>query len=690
MFEAAGSYAPILLGLGGLGALLALAFTAVGLTGRRVPLLAWLTLPMLTVAVGAFASWSNVGDASAELAQGVPNVFDVANSRLADSLGPRWLAHWVAAAVCAVSAWGAAVAALLKPAGETRTTPMVAIVGLLLTLGGMTGMAIYTIANELGTQAVALTALVGFAGLGASAGAFRRALHEASYRVASLRFASGLMVVFAAAHASRGLTLQGRMDVLRSHQGVAFEQLAEATMKIVTYEAQIQTLAWVVFGIALIIGMAAFIFEMAEVVTRFTLVDATVTLMLLAAVGGVRVVESGAEYALSSTGRLDPVPQLVAELGFQLPTSSVSGFTTAFTVHLEGEAFGHIYRYGPDPSWVPPELAEGETMPPTPQIWYRAFRWTGDSWEADSTPMEQTTNDVPYDPLLAAPGSTSAQEVLRALRHLGGQAQILLRSNELNPMIPREIAFTEAHWVPLAIGGEVDFATEAYAHTERYDLYWGPARFFGPGADEAKPVHRLDALFDGAGPSAIRASISERTRLDHIMTLCLAAEFDPAAPPEEDVKEEAPTAREGVRCDLVDSDIDPLIAGAVAALGMPTADNLRMIATADPALPEGTAAALERELAAMAWCAPAVQDDMGLERPITGRLAGTFPIDEKGRAGYIEWDDRRVIDLYDMRRCVKERIDKVRFPEYTPPPPPEDPEAELPPAPQVTFELTYR
>jgi len=474
-----------------------------------------------------------------------------------------------------------------------------------------------------------------------------------------------------------------------------YADIVPAIHDALAFSAGLDTVAWVMFAVGLAVGIAAFSAEMGEVVTRFTLVDVAAVGLLGIAVGGVRMAEDGAERVLADSGRLSPIASLVAEFGFQLPGATLAGYTTSFDVHVDGGVFGDIFVYGPDKTWTIPELAEGEPTPPTPVLWYRAYAWTGAGWVADSTPMAQTTLAPNYPALLVVPGSTPATLLMDALEHVGGSANLLLRVGELDPMIGRETAFSEARYLPISVADGVDFEHELFVHSAKREIYWGPARYFGAGSEERRTIHRLDAAIENTGATAVRMSVSDKTSVDHFIGTCLASRFNAAPEPELDEDEEAPVEREDILpCTIVNQSIDDLVTGAVDAVGMPEAENVRMQVDVEEPMPAAISDVMAREIAAFGWCAEMVQDDMGLDRKITGRLAGQFEVDERGRAGYIEWDDRRVIDIYDMRRCVRERINRMRFPEWEMPPvpEPEDPEAEVEeiPAPVVKFTLTYR
>lgn len=710
MFEVAGSYGPILLGLGGLGGLMAVVFAVIGILGKRVPLFAWVLMPAVITLVGAFASYSATGTAEAALAGGGVDTGALSSIGLAEAYGPRWLAHWAVAALSVFSIWCAALSALIKPGGETRSTPFVAVVVFLIAALSPAGTLFFAMSKGMGTEATAMIGLLAVGGVGCALIAFRRALHEAAYRVASLRFAAGVLMIIAAAHGVRALVLSTNMDrlMIRGQEAIAsavgeeqISMLKEATTAAITMQADVNTLAWLLFGISLAAALFTFLGELGEVVDKFTLVDVSAAIIVLAGVGGFRFVETEREAELAGTARLHPLGDLVSEYGFQLPAAAVAGYTKTFDLRGETSLFGDIVVYGTRPSYQPPtELAEGEEPPPPPVEWFRAYKWTGHSWIADDTPLAEVTPSENYPVLIAGPGNTPSADLVELLEQFGGEAHVLLRVSEPATVIDPELAWTDARWMHLKLSDSIDYNADTFVQTERFDPYVGVARFIHAQGTNDKPVHRLDDLFTETGITNVRATTGERVRLDHIATLCLSTHITPGLEPEIDDPEDAPTAREGIDCTIVDITIDDAIAGAVEALGLPESDNVRMEVEVEEGIDAAAAQTLQRELAAFGACAAQVKDNLGMEEDITGRLAGSFTIDDRGRAGRFEFEaERRDIDIYDMKLCVRERLEWARFPEYIAPPEPEpaevvegeEPEEVEPtPTPRVKFELRYR
>ncbi len=706
MFDAAGELGPVLLGLGGFGALLALVFAAIGILGKRVPLLAWIFMPAVITAIGAFLSYSAVGAAETALSSATSDIGTLASSGLADAYGPRWLAHWVVAGVSAFSVWCAAISALIKPGGETRSTPFVAILAFLIAALSPVGTAYLAISAGLGTQAFALIGLVSFAGVGCALVAFRRALHEAAYRVASLRFAAGILMLFTTAHAIKAVVLSGHMARLTARATTATADMNEVLTAALTTQADIVTLGWIMLAVGLAIALFTFLGEMGEIVDKPFLFDTTAVLALLALVGLVRVAETAKEDTFTTTANMYPLGELIAEFGFQLPAAAVSGYTDTFDIEVTGDAIGDIIVYGTRPSYIAPSPPEGPPVagqpawePPSPPMeWYRKYVWTGSTWTPDDTPIADIQAADGYTPLIAGPGATPSTEIVELLELFGGTAHILMRVSEMDMQIVPELAYIEANWMTLRLGNDIDFETELYAHTERYDPYVGVARYIGTQRRNDKAVHRIAAAIEHTGATAMRATVGERTRLDHISSLCLNTQVLPGMEPGLDDIEEAPTRREDFDCTIAKVSLDDAIAAAVEAVGMPTAENATITVEVEEGIDPIAADVVKRELEAFGACAGQVQDDMGMEDAITGRLATSFTVDDRGRAGRFEFEEeRRDITVYDMKLCVRERLEYARFPEYERPEPPEpeldeegnEIEVELPPLPRVKLVLTY-
>jgi hypothetical protein len=497
------------------------------------------------------------------------------------------------------------------------------------------------------------------------------------------------------------------MSRLTARATTASGEMGEVITAVLATQANITTLGWLMLAVGLAIALFTFLGEMGEIVDKVFLFDTTAVLALLALVGVVRVAETVKEDTFTTTANMYPLGELIAEFGFQLPAAAVSGYTNTFDVEVTGDAIGDIIVYGTRPSYVAPSPPEGPPVegqpawePPSPPMeWYRKYVWTGSTWTRDDTPIADIQAADGYTPLIAGPGATPSSEIVELLETFGGSAHILMRVSEMDMQIVPELAFTEANWMTLRSGDDIDFETELYAHTERYDPYVGVARFIGPQRRNDKAVHRIAEALEETGATAMRATVGERTRLDHIAALCLNTQVVPALEPALDDIEEPPTAREGIDCSIAKTNLDDAIAAAVEAVGMPTAENATIRVEVEEGLDPISADVVSRELEAFGACAGQVQDDMGMEDAITGRLATSFTIDDRGRAGRFEFEEeRRDIDVYDMKLCVRERLEYARFPEYERPEPPEpelddegnEIEVELPPLPRVKLVLTYR
>ncbi|MFT6234650.1 MAG: hypothetical protein ACJAZO_005173 [Myxococcota bacterium] len=522
-----------------------------------------------------------------------------------------------------------------------------------------------------------------------------------------MRFAAGILMLFTTAHGIRALVLSGHMSRLTARATTASADMGEVLTAALATQANITTLAWLMLAVGLAIALFTFLGEMGDIVDKPFLFDTAAVLALLAVVGVVRVGETMKEDTFTTTANMYPLGELIAELGFQLPAAAVSGYTDTFDVEVTGDAIGDIVVYGTRPSYVPPSPPEGPPIagqpawePPSPPMeWYRKYVWTGSTWTADDTAIADIQVTDGYTPLIAGPGATLSTDIIELMEIFGGTAHVLMRISEMNMQIVPELAYTEANWMTLTIGDDIDFETELYAHTERYDPYVGVARYIGPQSRNDKAIHRIAKAIEETGATAMRATVGERTRLDHIASLCLNTQVIPALEPELDEVEESPTTRADFTCSIANTTLDDAITAAVEAVGMPIADNAILTVEVEEGLDLTSADVVQRELEAFGACAQHVQDDMAMEDAITGRLATSFTIDDRGRAGRFEFEEeRRDITVYDMKLCVRERLEYARFPEYERPEPPEpeldeegnEIEVERPPLPRVKLILTYR
>jgi hypothetical protein len=678
----------VLIALGGLGAVIALALTGAGVTMRRIPLTGWLAVPMLVLALGAFASWTSSVTVLNNATAAGAGLAGAAASGLAKAWAPDYLSRWVAALVLLLSAWGAAAGAM-RVGKYALWTAFSGIMTMLVSLVFAVLVAVMAQRSGLegGVYFISLVLLLG--GVGVGLAAMRRAFHEHAFRVAGMRFTAAVLFFIAVLQAVRGLILGVRMDIYQTQATVAPEALEEVVTAQLAYLNDVNSLGWMAVAGAFIAAVCAVLAELGEVVQRYTIWDTFGAAILLVLVVGVRVVEFTGTDATRQIALLQPMPALVAEFGYDLPPGSVA---------LKGEfRDSHFARAG-----------FGDALVYQDGAWVRKYAWTGRGWRPDDTPIDEALLHKGLQTLVAIESAEGAKPLLEVLERLGGEAFLLLRAGELDINMPPEAAHLQGTLLPIKLSTERDLEKELWVDGDKYDLYYGPIRDYGEGSDAKDVTKRFQAAYDRhEGVSSVHIAVGNRTRVSHVAELCVSAVVYPEeveAPTEEDPEamEVALHHRDGW-CAITGDEASMFLDTAVEAVLLDQPSNVRMEIRSERVEP-GSEEVLARELPAFGWCQemakaelaanppPVVEGEEPLDPALVGEFMVEFEIDDRGRAGEYVWS----VDNMDSRileKCVRGRIDRTRFPkkeelpaEEGAPPPTE--EEEEPPA-KMLLVLNY-
>ncbi|HHO49325.1 MAG TPA: hypothetical protein ENK18_00250 [Deltaproteobacteria bacterium] len=668
--SAGGSLSIILLGLGGLGLVVMLGLAAIAFAKRRVPLTLLVAVPLLTCAVGAIGAWSNAGTALGEISAAAPqDIVSLATVGMYDALAADWFSRWVAAFLFGVGAWVAGLGAFFA-GPEGRLTPIAAASSAGLTLLGAGVLAIYSIRYAIPSGTL-LIGLLLFSGLGVAFSALRRAMYEHAHRVAGMRFASAMCMLLAISYGSRAMTQGNRMDTF-GPGGLTSQadSLIQAISMWNDVAAPVITLAWLAFAFAILVAFAGFYYELGEVVERFTLVDVTLVLVMMAGLGLLRLVEDWRIDNLAAVATNAPAAELFAEVGTDLSSALVAVDKEFVGVHPVDGGFGDVLRY---------RKAEGDDL----ESWVRTHRWTGSSWDADDTPLDEVTDPSSLRPLLVMESSQDAAGLPELLSQLGGHALLLLRAEEVKSDVdvPPELAYLQVTYLPLTLAESRDLKTELWTAAGAKEVNWGPTTWYGDGMDE-EPIEYLRLAFEDTGAPGLQILLGERARVKGVVYSCLPALVNKAA---EAGDKPVPSGKwcqlsageeEEVRREVMELWDPPSPEHFRGRIGRPT--DLAARAIGRGYIPDR----IRREFGAIDYCL-SVAIDEGEE--LAGPMQLKLRITRKGKIyGDLHEKSKNTNDM--ALRCVKDRLKKITFvvdeeiwPEPEPPAegeeaPPEEPQ----------------
>ncbi len=671
IMSAGGSFSVVVLGLGALGAVVILALAGMAFAKRRVPLTFLVALPICTAAIGAVGAWMNAGTTLASLGALEPSMIpNAASIGLFDALAADWFSRWVAAYLFAAGAWAAALGAFFA-GPESRMTPIASGLAALLTVMCAGVLVLFAFTKGLAFSSIMpLVTLVLISGFAVVVAALKRAVFEQAERVAGMRFASGICMLLAVIYGGRALAMGSRMDAF-GPGGLASE--ADDLMGAITMwfdvVSPLSSIGWVAFAFAFLIALAGFYNELGEVVSRFTLVDVTLTLGLVTMLAVVRVVGDFRVDDLTEVSTNHPAAVMFAELGSDLPAALVSVEEEVKGVMVNPGGFGDVFVF---------EDSE----------WRRKFQWNGGGWDVDDSTLD-TVQPSAIRPLLVIGSGEEAVDLPKLIEGMGGEVLMLMRAHEVKSVvdIPPQLAYLQVTFLPLTLSGDaVDLATELWAPAGSREVNWGVTSWYGDEADE-EPVAYYDAVFAETSAPGIHVGIHERARVKGIVGTCLPAILTAS---ESDVE------LNDKWCRLLESETEDIRDQAMEVWELPETENFKsswgratdIVGGDDVIGQDRIVQRLSHELGAVDYCLTNARDE-GEE--IGGRMDLELRFNRKGKVSTM-LGERSKYESSVAVKCVKDRVKDVLFvleedvwPER---PEPEEGEDPLPPEDPETITLT--
>ena len=629
----------VVMALGVVGLLMTLIGAGLAAMKRRVPLFFWVLGPLLVAGVSALGAWGAAGGYLGELtAASADTMVDTAARGLFDSLAIEWFGRWVAAGLFGAAAWAAALGAFMA-GPEGKFTPVAAALTALASIVGASIIFVYSAYYGIaGMQPLALAALTGIGGLGVAFAALKRALYEHAERVASMRFVSGVCLILSVSYGGRAMTMGSTMQAFGPN-GIADQatSLAQAVGMWQDLSNPVWTLAWIAFGLALLIGFTGFYYELGEVVDRFTLLDIWAALLVFMVVGFSRTLEGWRLDDLQAVANNQPAAVLYAEMSADLPSALLQLGDKSITVEPDPGGFGDVLVY-----------ADG--------VWTRRFAWNGGGWDEDTTPLDQVQLSA-LRPLLVIDVAEDAEPFVRALEKAGGKALLLLKGEEVKAdvIVPEELNFLRVAYLPVELATSMDLKTELWAKGGFREVNWGPTTWYGETeADDA--VAYLDDVFADTQATGLQLLLGEKGRLKDIVSGCLVATMSVS----EDRKQ---VSANGKWCRVSLGIEEEVRATAMELWEVPTPENVQMTFGEPTAAIAGLVGAekikdrLIREIGAVDYCVASAKEE---GEQVDGRMTLIVEFDKKGGIT-TTLDEKSKNTNFMVQRCVADRFKKVKF-----------------------------
>lgn len=712
-FMEAGPAAMAVLGLGGLGALVALAMAGLAFTKRRVPLAAFVAVPILVCIVGALGAWSSAGSVFTALESAEGQALNTtALAGLWQSLTIDWGSRWVAAAVLTLCAWLAGVGSTIAvgPAEEAKLTPVAAGTSGFLAVLGAAGLSAYGASAGLATGGYMLAAVVAVGGLGVAFSSARRSLYEHAQRVAGMRFASAASYVLGVAYASRAVAMGAQIEMFGPNGKANTAELVDAVGMWSQVADPVWTVSWAALAIAVLVAFLAIYNELGDIVQRFTLVDLWATFVLIGALATVRVVQESRTNSLEEVGTHQPAREIFDSFGVDLPSAVLQVDKKNFDGTPSEGGYGDVivykdYAVGSDDKGNPINKRE----------WRRVRAWNGSSWSYDSSPLdcEGHTNCSPptintqRPPLLAIPKGEPASYLLDVAKTLPGKKFLLLmRRNELEEemAIPYQLAHKQLGYLPVEVEKDIDLEKEVWVDAGYKQIFWGPTHWFGDDEDADALVYSNTVFGDTEAPG-VHVLVSEKARVEGVAGSCLTVQND------FEMGKATPNQR---WCSITTGEIQEWREKAREVWEVPEPETLRTRIKVE--LPEGELEgdaevdpepfriAFAYESGAVADCQRKAHekaldeydpDDPESEMAETsGRMEFEVVVNDRGRINgiYVDTEKSR-FDNRDISSCAAQRFRKLEFEELPKRPPLTEEEKEegkqKPEPPKVTVRLSY-
>lgn len=708
ILEAGGTMAMMVLVLGGIGAVVALALGGIAFMKRRVPLAFWVFVPVAVCVLGALGAWSSAGTVFGVLESvDAEAVNSAAMAGLWQSLTIDWFSRWVAAFVLVLCSFMCGLGSTISagPVKETKLTPFAAGFAALTAVVGAIGLAMYGLGNGLALEAYLLAAVVLLGGLGVAFASARRALYEHGPRVAGLRFTSAACFVMAVVYGGRAVSMGTQIAMFGPNGTAVGADLPTAVVMWTDVADPIWTMAWVAFGLALLIAFFGFFSELGEVVQRFTLVDVWATLFLVAGLATVRVVEESRTNALAAVATHAPARAIFDAWGTDLPAAIVYVDKNPLEANVRHGGYGDVLVY----QAFDMGTLDEDDKPIMKQEWRRTWVWDGSSWYADDSPLDceghapgctPPTINTARVPLMAIGKGESANLLLDAAKTLpGGEFMLLMRSTEAKAgdLVPHQLAHKQLGFLPVRVDAPVDLKEELWVDAGYKEMFWGPTAWYGEGEDK-EPILYTDAIFadavgeDGEAAKGVHVLVSPKARVEGIGGSCLAAQVnhdDGRAIPNDNW------------CSITEGEVEEWRAQAREVWELPDPETVRLrvakIEAPDGVDVEHYEDVFRRETGAIAYCQELAhekafedydpEDKESELAPTHGRMEFSIVINDRGRINGTYVQDSSPLSNSDISRCAAKRYRKLAF---DPLPKPEVVEGEPKPEPPIaTLYLNY-
>jgi hypothetical protein len=592
------------------------------------------------------------------------NVPSMANDELWKNFGIDWLARWSAAGLFAVSSWCAALGAL-SAGPDTRKTFGGAGGAAGFTLLGAIACGAFAMSHGLTGEATALIGLFVFSGVGVTIGATRRALYEESHRVAAMRFASSVSMLMGVSYAGGAVRIGNKVAAF-GPGGLLSGNLDMTTLveRWNDLAAPVITLGWIALAFAFLVAFCGFFWELGEVVERYTLLDVWGVLLILVILGGVRVPQYAALDRLSDISTNAPAVALFDEFGADLSPSLLSVEKEVSAMKLQDGGFGDVLVFAED-------------------AWTRQYKWEGDRWTDDETPMAEATLNE-RRPLLVITSGAEATALVDALRYAGGSAIVLMRAAETKGtlIVPANLAHNQLTFYEMSLGEgqERNLETELWTAAGNRNYMWGPVKWFGEVEGE-EPILYAGGVTEETAATTLHVLITDRNRVKDAINSCLPFQ----SMGNDDNKPEFLADRKCVlHAEADDFDPEegtPLFevfrdeAGEIWEL--PTSEYTKMRVEPDKLTKEVLDAEMVsqrflRELAAIDYC---INEARGDGEEIEGKQQLTVEVSKKGGLD-VSIHERSKLQSGSVRKCTSKRFSDIKFELPEPEEEPEDEEQE--------------
>ncbi len=674
MLEQAGPLGFVIMAVAGLGLLVALAMTGLGITKRRVPVSVWILIPIAVAAIGGVGTIMGVSSAISDV------VSAPASERMAEglqglsfALGADYVGRIVAAALLALACWGAGLGAVIATGPEKRWTVGSGILGILLALAGAGAVvAVGMVKGIEGSEPIILAGLLGFGGLGVGVGSFRRALDDHAFRVAGMRFASGISLVFAISYASNAVKIAGQQALYEAAATGSFDAINVATANL----DALLFIGWIAWGVAVLIGLAGFLSEMGDVVQKGTLLDVLVMFVLMGVLFGVRYVENDKVDNLRDVAMLTPIYDVVTqrEIGWlgpaDLPVATVNHDRQDYVAK-------------------PADVFFGDMIVLRKEGWVLTHSWSGEGWEVvggdQGTPLSEVKLNTDKPILMVGSVADSWKSVMEVREaYPAAQLNILLhtpvyRSCEIDPetgeisedgcKMPRGAIvelnkYTEPETMPLhvamvpieVIDTPADFAAGPWMTAHNQQIFIGPVKYWGELADERRNLAaKLHTALDTHGATKVHAVLTERGRFKDYSDVYMNVMYKVA----DDPKQATDLALSGKTVTFSVANEEDVLAKAAEGFvqEQPEGLSLTKVEVKEGArTPEEIERLLRWELPGLATCGSRFKDD-----DQRGRFEATLHLSGKGNASDWTATKRNQIETDDVWNCVMARFGDMAF-----------------------------